>query len=291
MAKRAPQEAGNEAGGGAKSVRTRQRILDAAAHVLSRQGYAGTRLTDVAEAAEVQPPAIYYYFPSREDLIEEVMWSGIARMTDHVQAQLDALPLAATPMERIETAVEAHLRYQLEVSDFTAASIRNAGQIPEHIRLRYNAESSRYGDIWRKLVTDARDQGDLRPELEPRAARMLVLGALNWAAEWWNPRRARAWWRRVQASQWMTSGGGSGRKVSAARTRRISGPVSGIMPGSAGAAGRGRQAAAHEQRVLCGPGPEPGPGIPPLALRSPVRRSGPPMTACPSAASSPPARR
>jgi TetR/AcrR family transcriptional regulator, cholesterol catabolism regulator len=42
----------------AKSARTRQRILDAAAHVPSRKGYAGTRLSDVAGRAEIQPPAI-----------------------------------------------------------------------------------------------------------------------------------------------------------------------------------------------------------------------------------------
>lgn len=172
-----------------KSARTRQRILDAAARVLSRRGYAGTRLTDVADEAEIQAPAIYYYFPSREDLIEEVMWSGIARMTAHVQEQLNAQLLEASPMDRIEAAVEWHLRYELEISDYTSAAIRNAGQIPEHIRLRFTAESSRYTDIWRKLIEDAREAGELRPELEPRAARMLVLGALNWAAEWWNPRR------------------------------------------------------------------------------------------------------
>lgn len=174
---------------GAKSARTRQRILDAAAHVLSRKGYTGTRLTDVAEAAELQAPAIYYYFPSREDLIEEVMWSGIAHMADHVQAQLDALSPETAPLDRIEVAVESHLRYQLEISDYTTAATRNAGQIPESIRARYNAEANRYGDIWRKLLQDAKREGSLRAELDPRAARMLVLGALNWAAEWWNPRR------------------------------------------------------------------------------------------------------
>ena len=56
---------------GSKSARTRQRILDAAAHVLSRKGYAGNRLADVAEHAELQAPAIYYYFSSREELVEE----------------------------------------------------------------------------------------------------------------------------------------------------------------------------------------------------------------------------
>ena len=46
-----------------KSAQTRRRILDAAAHVLSANGYAGLRLTDVAAQAELQAPAIYYYYP------------------------------------------------------------------------------------------------------------------------------------------------------------------------------------------------------------------------------------
>jgi AcrR family transcriptional regulator len=172
-----------------KSARTRQRILDAAAHVLSRKGYAGTRLTDVAEQANVQAPAIYYYFPSREDLIEEVMWSGIAAMREHLSRVLAALPAGADPLDRIDAAVEAHLRYCLEISDYTTASIRNAGQVPESVRIRYSAEAAKYGDTWRKLLQDAGHAGLLRPGLDPVTARMMVLGALNWSAEWWNPRR------------------------------------------------------------------------------------------------------
>jgi TetR/AcrR family transcriptional regulator, cholesterol catabolism regulator len=184
----APEDKGaGEAG--SKSARTRERILDAAAHVLSRKGYAGTRLSDVADQAEIQAPAIYYYFPSRDDLIEEVMWSGIAHMREHMAGVMAALPSDACPLDRIDAAVEAHLRYALEISDYTTASIRNAGQVPEGIAVRYTAESSQYGDMWRKLLHDADNAGLLRPDLDPMAARMLVLGALNWAAEWWNPRR------------------------------------------------------------------------------------------------------
>lgn len=190
MVRKPAREAFQEPGrSGTKSTRTRQRILDAAAQVLSRRGYAGTRLTDVAEVAEIQAPAIYYYFPSRDDLVEEVVWSGIARMTEHVQARLDGLPPGTGAMDRIVAAVEAHLRFELEISDYTTAAIRNAGQIPQEIRVRYAVEANRYGDVWRKLFQDARRDGEMRPELDPRAARMLVLGALNWAAEWWNPRR------------------------------------------------------------------------------------------------------
>src|SRR4029450_12711747 len=127
-----------------KSARTRARILDAAAHVLSVKGYAGTRLSDVAEYAEIQAPAIYYYFPSRDDLIEEVMYAGIADMGRHLQEVLDALPPETSPMDRIMVAVEGHLRHELEPSDYTPASIRNSGQIPERLRGRQMKEEDRY---------------------------------------------------------------------------------------------------------------------------------------------------
>src|SRR5215211_4791657 len=172
-----------------KSARTRARILDAAAHVLSIKGYAGTRLSDVAEYAEIQAPAIYYYFPSRDDLIEEVMYSGIADMVTHLQQVLDDLPSETSPMDRIMAAVEAHLRHELELSDYTTASIRNSGQIPEQLRKRQLKEETRYGMIWRRLIDTAADEGQLRPDLDPRMAQLLVLGALNWTAEWWDPRR------------------------------------------------------------------------------------------------------
>jgi TetR/AcrR family transcriptional regulator, cholesterol catabolism regulator len=172
-----------------KSAQTRRRILDAAAQVLSTRGYAGLRLTDVAAQAELQAPAIYYYYPSRDDLIEEVMWAGIADMRQHVIAVLDDLPADTPALDRLLAAVEAHLRHELEISDYTTAAIRNAGQVPLKIRKRQILEEQRYGEVWRRLINDMARSGELRADLDLYIAQMLVLGALNWAVEWWDPRR------------------------------------------------------------------------------------------------------
>ena len=179
----------NEKAAESKSALTRARILDAAAHVLSAKGYAGLRLTDVAAEAEIQAPAIYYYYASKDELVEEVMWAGIADMREHVAAALDALPDGTPSLDRLLTAAEVHLRHALEISDYTTASIRNAGQVPLSIRKRQIVEEERYGEVWRRLINDLAREGRLRPELDMYIAQMLVLGALNWAVEWWNPRR------------------------------------------------------------------------------------------------------
>lgn len=171
-----------------KSTRTRQRILDAAAQVLSRKGYAGTRLTDVAEVAGVQAPAIYYYFSSRDDLVEEVMWEGAHRVRRHVEDVLDALPEEADPCDRLLAAVDAHLRYELHISDYTTASVRNAGQVPEELRVRPSAEESEYSRVWLGLFRAAQTAGLLREGVDINVFRLLLLGSMNWAVEWWNPR-------------------------------------------------------------------------------------------------------
>jgi AcrR family transcriptional regulator len=172
-----------------KAERTRRRILDAAAHVLSAKGYAGFRLADVAELADLQPPTIYYHYPSRDDLVEEVMWVGIADMRDHVVAVLDAAGPDVAPVDRLLLAVEAHLRHALEISDYTTASVRNAGQVPPEIRRRQLKEEVRYGEVWRRLIEEMAHAGELRADLDPYVAQMLVFGALNWTPEWWRPRR------------------------------------------------------------------------------------------------------
>lgn len=172
-----------------KSARTRARILDAAAKVLSVKGYSGMRLADVAKEAELQAPAIYYYFDSRENLIEEVMWVGIANMREHMVTVLDNLSPDLSPLDRILVAVEEHLRHELEISDYTTASIRNAGQVPDRIRQRQIAEEAKYGEVWGGLIRQAAAEGQIRPELDLFISQMLVLGSLNWTAEWWDPKR------------------------------------------------------------------------------------------------------
>lgn len=172
-----------------KSARTKTRILDAAAKVLSTKGYSGMRLADVADVADLQAPAIYYYFSSREELIEEVMWTGTARMREHLDDVLSTVPDGTSPLEKLLIAVEAHLRHELELSDYATASIRNSGQVSEKIRARQLVEEHKYGEIWHDLLKAAAKEGELRKDLDLFISQMLIFGALNWTTEWWNPKR------------------------------------------------------------------------------------------------------
>ncbi|MFN0148783.1 MAG: TetR family transcriptional regulator [Dehalococcoidia bacterium] len=179
--------AGN--GRGPKSARTRQRILDAAASVFREQGYATARLSDIAERAGMQSGSLYYHFASREELVAEILHLGIRTAWGHVRAAVDALPGDVTPLDRVATAIRAHTMAILEISDYTSAQARIVGQVPGEVLRVHRVEQREYGEYWHGLIVAARDAGQLQPGLDLFTVRMLAFGAMNWTAEWYNPKR------------------------------------------------------------------------------------------------------
>src|SRR5439155_12748032 len=134
-----------------KSEQTRQRLLDAAARVFRDKGYAGARLSDIAELAEMHTPGVYYYFPSKEELVEEVLRVGVARACGYVQDRVAAVPAGASALDRLRAAIEGHVLLVLEIGDYTSANIRIFGQVPDDVRARHLADQRAYGDVWRAL--------------------------------------------------------------------------------------------------------------------------------------------
>ena len=166
-----------------KSDLTRQRILQAAARVFREHGYSGTRLTDIAEAADMKTGSLYYHFDSREALVEEVVLEGVRRTKDAVQDRLRSLPESATYLQKLEVMIETHLTFVLLQGDIASASIPLVWQIPQEIRERTLVVQRAYGAIWRQVLEAARDAGEIRSDVNLSAIRMSILGALNWSAD------------------------------------------------------------------------------------------------------------
>jgi AcrR family transcriptional regulator len=52
---------------------TREKILNAATKIFARKGFDGARVEEIAQKAGVNKALIYYYFKSKEDILEEIM--------------------------------------------------------------------------------------------------------------------------------------------------------------------------------------------------------------------------
>ena len=171
-----------------KSEKSRDSVLEAAAKLFRRQGYSATTLRQIAGLAEIKAGSIYYYFDSKEDILDEVLDLGLHRIFDDVKSALKKAG-SVSHRRRIGIAIEAHLVALLEVSDFTSANIRIYGQLPERMKKRHRPLRRTYAKYWDKLFSDARRAGEIRADIEIIPLRVFVLGALNWTVEWFGSRK------------------------------------------------------------------------------------------------------
>jgi AcrR family transcriptional regulator len=166
-----------------------RQILDAAAWLLRHRGYEATTTRAIAERVGIKAGSIYHHLSSKDALVERVINEGVRLVYEAVTAALDALPAKADPRSRLQAAVTAHLRSSLEHSDYTSASIRAFAFLPAELRKTCRLERRRYEDIWRDIVVDAARAGYIPEGVNLDAARLMLLGAVNWAGEWYRPNR------------------------------------------------------------------------------------------------------
>jgi AcrR family transcriptional regulator len=168
-----------------KSEKSRDSILEAAAKLFRRQGYSATTLRQIAATAEIKAASIYYYFDSKEAILDEVLHRGLLRVFEAVKTALKGAG-NASHRRRIGLAIETHLVALLEASDFTSANIRIYGLLPEHLKKPHRPLRRAYAKYWDQLFLDARRAGEIRADIEIVPLRIFVLGALNWTIEWFS---------------------------------------------------------------------------------------------------------
>ncbi|AQZ63855.1 TetR family transcriptional regulator [[Actinomadura] parvosata subsp. kistnae] len=86
------------------STRTgkRERLAGAAVRVLHEQGVEKTTLADIARAADVPVGNVYYYFKTKDQLIE----AAIEEHGHHLDQMIQAMEGLATPQERLKALIQ-----------------------------------------------------------------------------------------------------------------------------------------------------------------------------------------
>jgi AcrR family transcriptional regulator len=96
-----------------KPTDTKQRILDTARDLFARHGVQRTSLQDIADRLGITKPALYYHFPSREDLIRSIVQP---MLDDGEQFLLDQETRSDTPVrDLIEGFFDFNHRHRADV--------------------------------------------------------------------------------------------------------------------------------------------------------------------------------
>src|SRR5207302_10103618 len=88
----------------------RRKILAAAARAFREHGLAAAGMREIAEAAELSPANLYYYFASKDELVFFCQDDSLDRM---LEAARSAALESASPADQLRRVIEAQLRCML----------------------------------------------------------------------------------------------------------------------------------------------------------------------------------
>lgn len=171
-------------GKASKSELTRQRLLDAAAKIFSQKGYAHTRLSDIAAEAQARAGGIYYYFASRDVLVEELLATATKDTIRLVNERIESLPADATAADKIRAAIAGQMTAIMDKEGYAGAYFKIYSQVPESIRVSHRRVLREFFDLWRRLIRAGQESGELRSDVDPAILRLVIIGSIQWSAEW-----------------------------------------------------------------------------------------------------------
>ena len=92
----------------------RQKLIDVATSRFAQQGFHPTSVSDIVDGVGVGKGVFYWYFPSKDDLLLEILRDS---HYDLRRAQVEAISDEPDPLQRIERGIEASMRWSAEHPD------------------------------------------------------------------------------------------------------------------------------------------------------------------------------
>jgi AcrR family transcriptional regulator len=163
----------------------RHELIRAAARLFREKGFEGTTVRDIAGAVEMRSGSPFYHFANKHELLLAVMEEGLRVGLQRVEATL-AEAHALTASERFRRLVRA--QYSVlhdEGADFIPVMLYDWRSLPADYKRRIIALKDRYDALWQQAIDDLHAEGRLRAD--PKLARLLILGAINFSSTWYQP--------------------------------------------------------------------------------------------------------
>jgi TetR/AcrR family transcriptional regulator, cholesterol catabolism regulator len=163
----------------------RSEIRAGAAEVFGRLGFAHATMRDVADATGILAGSLYHHFPSKDDLLLEIM----AKFNEDILRDMHAvLDNEDDALVRITNLIQLALSYIVERSDEARILSNDAHYIRHSPVLAPIAEGAREAEaLWLAELRKGIAAGALRAELEPKVAYATLMGAIFSALRWYQP--------------------------------------------------------------------------------------------------------
>lgn len=161
----------------------RGKLLSAAARLFRARGFDRTTVRDIARETGIQSGSLFHHFPTKEDILFNVMMEVIRFNTTRLSAAREGV---SDPVAQLRGLIRAEL--QSIVGDtgeaMTVLVYEWRCLSPEHQEQALAARDI-YERIWLDTLTAVREAGAMKAD--PLIVRRLINGMTSWASNWFDP--------------------------------------------------------------------------------------------------------
>jgi AcrR family transcriptional regulator len=161
--------------------KTADRLLEAAADLFRRKGYAGTSTREIAESLGIRKASLYHHIATKEELLETLCRESLRRLTDEVSA------VTANPKSRLRAIIEVHMRTAVRERDMHITMLLDHGALAPKRRAAVVAARDRYQALIRDVIRADQKAGRLRADIDAKQLTLALLNLLNWTIFWFDP--------------------------------------------------------------------------------------------------------
>ncbi len=158
-------------------------IREAAVRLFSEQGYDATSIRDIAREVGLLPGSLYAHITSKEQLLLEIIEDGVE---EFLSAATGADSVGPAP-QRLRQAIAAHLEVIASARDRTGVVFHQWRSLTGEDRRRVLRKRAAYEQHFVDVLDAGVLEGSFHAHLDTRFAVLVILGALNWAPEWFSP--------------------------------------------------------------------------------------------------------
>ena len=160
----------------------RTRIIGAAAELFYENGYANTKLDDVAERLGVTKPFLYSHVGNKAALLGEVSEIGVRRA---IEAFDEAEAMGLGPVQTLSYFIPRYVSAILESQKSIAINIREEKNLEPATAERLGALRHAFMDRVEDLLGRGLKLGEIAVP-DARIAAYALVGAVSWTTFWFN---------------------------------------------------------------------------------------------------------
>ncbi|MDN6372763.1 MAG: TetR/AcrR family transcriptional regulator, partial [Brevibacterium aurantiacum] len=110
-----------------RSTNGRNNILRSARDTFAAKGFDGASIRDIAQAAGLSLSALYYYFPSKQEALYELVHTAYTWYSEHSRAAI--AEVGDDPTEQLTVAVRYLARYRMENVSVSTVLLRDTERL------------------------------------------------------------------------------------------------------------------------------------------------------------------